>query len=164
MKRTGMRILAVIGVLSVFVWIGAILIGPSVVPPGQLEDTAFPEAAEPICAEAKARADELPTARDAGTPTERAETIRASADIYSQMTGSLSDEVPETDDARFIGEWIDDWNVHIADRLDYADRLDDKGPAEVFLESTKVERQVSRSVNRYAEINRMPSCEIPGDL
>lgn len=132
-------------------------------PAGQLEDTTFPKAAEPICKEARDAIDELPPSRDAKTPTERADTIDEATDHLTVMQRKLEAIVPSTEDEKWIRQWVDDWSIFIEDRYAYADLLRSEGDAE-FLVTEKYGTQLSKSMDNYAEVNFMPSCKVPGDV
>jgi hypothetical protein len=131
----------------------------------ELADRTFPTAAEQVCAEALTRIEALPpaeTARDAG---ERAAVVDQANDILTDMVGRLRQLVPQGQGAVTDGIelWVDDWEIHIGDRANYADalRVDDGAR---FLETRKARRQISRAVDGFAEVNRMPSCATPTDV
>ena len=161
-----LRCLAVLAASSTLVWIGAIAWGtfgdPKIA--GVLEDRRFPPLAEPICKEAMDKVLAFPEAHEAASPTERAGVIRQSTAIVQTMQADLRTVVPEGPETRYINEWIDDWSIHINDRLDFADRLDAKGAGEEFFETTKADTQISKSLNNFAEVNNMGSCQTPGDV
>ena len=61
--------------------------------------------------------------------------------------------------------WLDDYGIHLADRLDYAERLDGPdGAKEEFFETPKADKQISVSLNEFAKQNQMASCVTPGDV
>ncbi|HKY16947.1 MAG TPA: hypothetical protein VJM33_18620 [Microthrixaceae bacterium] len=132
-------------------------------PAGWLADRTFPVAAEPICREARNAIDELPAAREARDPIERAATIDVATDHLATMQADLRAVVPETADARWIGQWVDDWSIYIQDRYDYVEALSGGDDAE-FLVSEKYGTQLSKSLDNFAQVNRMPSCKVPGDV
>lgn len=165
-KQTAGRIAVALAASSTLVWIGAIIYGAAAdpKPTGWLEDRTFPTAAEPICARAVADVDEFPPAHESPSPEARAEVIRDSTARLATMLDDLRAVVPATDDAKWIEMWIDDWGVHLDDRLDFARRLDERGRGEEFFESLKADTQISKSLDRFAEINEMPSCATTGDV
>ena len=132
-------------------------------PAGWLEDRTFPEAAEPICRTARDAIDALPPAREAHDPVERAATIEEATDHLASMQAELRAAVPDTDDAKWIGQWVDDWSIYIQDRYDYVEELSSGDDAE-FLVSEKYGTQLSKSLDNFAQVNRMPSCKVPGDV
>jgi predicted Zn-dependent peptidase len=67
---------------------------------------------------------------------------------------------PEAKGAR---EWVGDWDQHVKDREVYAKELQ-AGEDARFLESTKGARQLSRAIDAFAQVNKMPSCETPQDV
>lgn len=151
---------------STLLWIAAIIYGTVGDPhlAGWLEDRTFPTAAEPICAAAMEDLEAFPPAYDSPTPTARAAVIRETTARLQTMLDELDDRVPDTADAKWINMWIDDWGVHLDDRLDFARRLEEQGAKEEFFESTKANTQISKSLNAFAETNKMESCSTPGDV
>lgn len=165
-RAWGIRFLVVAGLASTLLWVGAIVYGAVGDPhlAGWLDDRTFPTAAEPICKAAMTDVNAFPPAHDSPSPAARAEVIRESTARLQTMLDDLRAEVPDTADAKWINMWIDDWGVHLDDRLDFAERLDEKGAKEEFFESTKENTQISKSLNGFAETNRMESCSTPGDV
>jgi hypothetical protein len=166
LRTWGGRALVIVAIASSMLWIGAIIYGAVGDPhlAGWLDDRTFPEAAEPICKAAMADVNEFPPAHESKTPADRAVVIRATTARLQTMLDDLRAVVPDTADAKWINMWIDDWGVHIKDRLDFARRLDEKGAKEEFFESTKENTQISKSLNGFAETNEMESCSTPGDV
>lgn len=160
------RVLVALAASTTLVWIGAIFWGMfgDVSLPGQMADETFPKAAEPICKTAMADVATFPPAHESATPAERADVIDQSTARLDQMLDDLRAVVPPTSDAKWINMWIDDWGIHLDDRLDFASRLRDKGADEEFFESEKAQTQISKSLNHFAEINDMESCITPGDV
>ena len=70
---------------------------------------------------------------------------------------------PTRTDAKYIGEWIDDWSIFISDRDQYAANLRTDPRAE-YLVTEKYGSQISKSLDNYADVNLMPSCDTPGDV
>lgn len=145
-------------------WVVAILIGDNYKPAGYLTDRTFPTAAEPICATARKDLEKFPPAQESATPAARAEVIEGTTDRLAKMLDDLRLVVPATSDAKWINTWIDDWEIHLADRRDFADRLRTKGRSQEFLETVKYDTQISKSLDHYADINKMLSCQTPGDV
>ena len=132
-------------------------------PLGWIEDRTFPEAAEPVCAEALAQIEELPPAHEAETAAQRADEVDAGTAIWRQLQADLRELVPPGDDAKFINMWLDDWDLYLGDRDDWAERLREDETAE-YLVTTKGGTHITRSLDHYATINEMSSCETPPDV
>lgn len=133
-------------------------------PPGRMTDRAFAEAAEPICAATAAEIEALglPTAVD--DAAERAELVQAENVLLRAMLEDLGAlERPSGDEGRWVTEWLEDWDVHVADRQRWADDLEagDDGP---FVETDRGGEQISKGVDYFAETNAMPSCATAGDV
>ena len=160
------RTLVVLAASSTLVWIGAIIYGAVAEYhlAGYLEDRRFPTAAEPICKKAMADVKKFPPAPESKTPADRADVVAGSTARLQQMLDDLSSVVPPGADAKWINQWLADWRVHLSDRMDFVDRLRRKGASQEFFESTKAGTQISKSLDNYAEINKMPSCATPADV
>lgn len=165
-RRWGGRLIVAAALASTLLWIGAIIYGAVGDPhlAGWLDDRTFPTAAEPVCAAAMADLEQFPQAFESPSPAARADVIRQTTARLQTMLDDLRAVVPDTKDAKWINMWIDDWGVHLDDRLDFARRLDENGAKEEFFESTKENTQISKSLNGYAETNEMESCGTPGDV
>jgi hypothetical protein len=163
------RILLGAGLLFVVATFGVWIYALFIYDPGQLvdelEDRTFPTEAEAICAEARTRIDALPLAQETDDPVERAEVIDEANVALREMTARLAEIVPQGQGRITvgIGEWVDDWNTFIGDRQEYADALRED-PSARFAESLKANRQISRAIDAFAQVNKMESCTVPGDV
>lgn len=160
-------VLILVVVASTCLWAGAVIWGWATDPKpvNWLENREFPEAAEPICAAAVAEIKTFPKAHESKTPTERAAVIRQTTGVLETMIADLREIVPDDADAKWISMWLDDYGIHLADRLDYAERLDGPdGAKEEFFETPKADKQISVSLNEFAKQNQMASCVTPGDV
>ena len=131
----------------------------------ELEDRSFPRVAERICSAAIEQLDALPRAETAGSATERAATIEEANAILVEMVDELEPLAPgePASATEAVNEWISDWRNHIEDRQQFAARLREDASAR-FTESPKGSKQLSRAIDGYAQVNRMRSCETPGDI
>ena len=131
----------------------------------ELSDRTFPVAAEKICAATMQKVDDLPIAAMANSPKERGATVAAANADLSAMVDELRTAQPTGDspEDKGVREWVGDWEQHVKDRTVYADELQ-SGKDARFLESTKGARQLSRAIDAFAQVNKMPSCETPQDV
>ncbi len=133
---------------------------------GRLEDTTFPTAAEPVCAEARAAIDALPRAEQARDNVDRADTLdTANAKLDTMLT--RLEALPRGNDkaARSVGEWLDDWRQYLTDRKAYAAQLrSDRTTRFTVTQSQRDKAQITQSVDRFANVNRMGSCATPVDV
>jgi len=131
----------------------------------ELPDPAFATDAEEVCAAATSVISDLKPAEATNDPIERADVIVTANDTLARMLGELRtlvpSEPPESTEA--INEWLDDWATHVQDRQDYAEELR-VDPTARFTETPKASKQISRAIDSFAQVNRMPSCETPGDV
>lgn len=133
-------------------------------PPDQLDDPAIGVDFEPICAQAREAIDALPPAREATTAAERAPVITSANEVLEAMLTDLGEVALDgTDrDRRLVGLWLADWATFVDDRRSYATALTTDEAAELLV-SDRAGRQITVTVDRFAEINDMASCATPLD-
>lgn len=166
MSRSAKLQLAVLAVNAVF-W-GAILAWTLLADhgrvPDQLEDRSFPTAAEPICASARAEVAALGNPAFVRTIEERADLVDRQDAVFVAMVDELRAlPRPDGEHGAWVAAWLDDWATHIADRQRWADVLHG-GQDPPFVETARAGQQVSRAVDRFAEVNEMASCATLGDV
>lgn len=154
---------ATVFALFAAMWVYVFAFSGDYQPAGWLTDRTFPTAAEEICSESMTELDALPPAHQAKDAATRAATIDRANAILRDMQGRLRAIVPVSSDTKFIEEWIDDYSVFVADRVEYARKLR-TDPGADFLVTKKYGAQISRSLDNYANVNKMPSCVTPGDV
>lgn len=134
-------------------------------PPDLLDDAAFATAAGPICEDARAQLDELPSALEAGTPEERAETVAEANTILTAMVADLRGAAPERDDrdSEITGLWLDDWETHLADRAAYVEDLE-AGSEEPAVFTARGGRSITATIDNFAKVNDIADCATPLDI
>ena len=167
-SRTQVVSLIAAGTFSALVigmWIYAFFVYDPGLKVDELADRTFPTAAEQICAASRSELDALPPANVSRTATERADVVDRANDRLRRMIDELRAVVPpgQGQVTSGINEWLDDWSTYVDDRQAYADGLR-ADPMTRFTETVKANRQVSRAVDGFAEVNRMESCSTPGDV
>jgi hypothetical protein len=84
--------------------------------------------------------------------------------ILVAMVDELAELAPtEGRDARLIEAWLEDWDTYLGDRERYADELLAGEPAELLVTARGTD-QITETVDRFAAINDMVSCEVPLDV
>lgn len=132
-------------------------------PPDTLDGDAFPQQAESLCAAAVAELEALPTAGETETATARADVLDAANRVLATMVDDLGAlDVADPTDRELVGRWIDDWRTYLADRRDYAEDLRVDASAELLI-TARAGRQITLTVDRFANVNDMPSCVTPLD-
>lgn len=129
-----------------------------------ISDLAYRDQIELRCADAVTRIAELPSARSAASPKERANNLEVvNAELLSMMSeiGGLSSTVD--DDLRLVGLWRDDWDIYLADRNAHVERLRTEGDVR-FLNTEADGIFIASRMNGFARRNHLDSCETPGDL
>jgi hypothetical protein len=164
-RRIAVTLGLVFAVATFGLWIYAIFFYDPGLMIDELADRTFPNAAEQVCAAAAAQLDELPAANLSPTPADRAVVVHGADAILASMVDDLETIVPTADTRvdKGIAEWVSDWRDHVADREAYATKLE-TDPDARFEERTKGTKQLSKAIDSFAAVNRMQSCETPGDV
>jgi hypothetical protein len=158
------RIVAAVVVAGLIIfWVYIFAVADNYHSAGYLTDRTFPKAAEPVCAASMRELNALPPAHSAKNANVRADTIDRADGVLRDMQRRLRAVVPHTKDAKYIDQWIGDWSIFISDRDQYAANLR-KNPASEYLVTQKYGSQISDSLDNYADVNLMQSCETPGDV
>jgi hypothetical protein len=158
------RLLAILAVTAmVLMWIYIFSGVAREDPPDSLSDPAFTAAAEPLCATAVDEVAGLPSAGAVTDAVERAEVLDEANAVFTAMVAELDAiTVSDDSDADLIGQWLDDWRTVLDDRQAFADRLRVDEEAELLV-TARGGRQITLTLDRFAEINDMPSCATPLD-
>jgi hypothetical protein len=164
-RKLVLTLVAVFTIGSFAMWIYILFVYDPGLLIDELPDKTFPTEAEEVCADAIAEIEQLPEAQTAADNVERAAVVTEANGYLTAMVDELRliapVEPPESAEA--VNEWLDDWQVHLEDRSDYALRLA-ADPEARFTETPKAEKQISRAIDSFAEVNSMVSCSTPGDV
>ena len=133
--------------------------------PDELDDPAFTIAAETRCAVALEQLNEVPSADQAANLDDRADQLVISTGILTELVADLRADAPSPAirDGELVSRWLDDWETYIADRNTYIDRLR-AGEDTIFEVTARDGDQITSPLDLFATINRMPSCQAPGDV
>lgn len=136
----------------------------------RIDDRAWAERAESICAEATetrlALADytRIDTG-DASLIDQRADLVDEATDILEAMLDDVMAVAPtDAKGLAIVPEWEADYRTYLDDRREYADELRDSGENLAFYETGQNGLPVSERVAVFAGDNEMPSCAPPRDL
>ncbi len=133
--------------------------------PDALEDPAFAQQAEVICTEALSRFDAMPGALDAETHQERAQQVRDSTVILDSMVADLRSTVGGTPhDQAVLTAWLDEWDIYLGDRYNYADAVEQDPAAPFLVTDTGSTERLEKRITRFAKQNHMASCSTPLDI
>ena len=133
-------------------------------PPDSLRDGRFAEQAEPICAAAVEAVEALPGADVAETAPDRADVIDDADVLLADMLDQLEAlEVDDDRDRELIDLWLADWRTYLGDRAEFARALRTDPDAELLV-TARAGRQITLTVDRFAEVNDMASCATPLDV
>ena len=126
----------------------------------KIEDTAWTERAEEICAPVKA---ELRSMELLANPSlsVRADLVTESTDLLAAMLNDI--EAVQPDDPKgqaIVPDWIADWRTLVQDRYNYAERLR-AGQDVPFTESAVRSVPITERIETFAGDNAMPSCAPP---
>ena len=134
--------------------------------PGRMDSTAFPDAAEPRCAETLTTLAALPRSFDVADATERADLVDTATDELTSMVDDLEALVPETEpEQQMVTEWLADWRAYLTNRRDYAERLRTDEDARFYVDQSDRDGvQITNALDRFATVNAMASCAVPDDV
>lgn len=134
-------------------------------PRDRLSDVAYRERAEATCAPFAEAVAELPLASELETPQERADVLDEATAVLRQMVAALESVEPPsvTDEAAAVERWVDDWWTYLDDRDAYSERFRE-GLDEAFRVTDVGGQQIDTSIDDFAHVNYMESCETPNDV
>lgn len=167
------RIAFAVGVVSFVVFWTWALFFASKEAVNRIDDRAWAERAESICAAAEEERIALSDYRTivgddpvvADLIRERAGIVDAATDIIEQMLDDVT-AVPPTDDKgrSIVPQWDAEYRSYLEARRDYADELRATGENLAFYEPATGGIPVSERLETFAGDNEMPSCAPPRDL
>jgi hypothetical protein len=154
------RILLLAGVvLFVTFWTWALFFAPKTAI-NKVEDRAWAERAEAVCAEVKPQLRALD--QEMSTDLEvRADLVVRSTDMLSAMLDEITSVMPDDDKGRaIVPAWEADYRTLLRDRYAYAERLraGQDGP---FTETAVNGVPITERIETFAGDNLMPSCAPP---
>ena len=157
-------LIALVVSLIIF-WLWAFFLAPSG-NPDRLEDRAWADNAENLCAEFREELSHLPLASTAESPESRANMIEEVNVLLDSLVSSLQSLDGGTESDRFLIEsWLSDWQIYLQDRDTYVEKLRMEGDVAPLLTSlpsgsgSHLDRQ-----NGFARVNDLDSCLDPGDF
>jgi hypothetical protein len=165
-RRLGRLLAIIVAVGLAALWVYALWGPVQRTAQGELDADTFPAAAEPICAAAMLRIDDLPKAFESTENEARARAIEAANADLAQMLDQLDAIAPSAtdgDDGRMVDEWLADWRTYLGDRANYAERLATDPDARMLV-TEKDSRQISEPIDYFARVNDMPNCGTAGDV
>ena len=157
---TPFKILFPIGVvLFVAFWAWALFFA-SKTAVNKIDDVAWTERAESICAPVKA---ELRSMELLANPSleVRADLVVQSTDMLAAMLDDVEAVQPSDPKGQaIVPDWIADWRILVQDRYNYAERLR-SGQDVPFTESAVRNVPITERIETFAGDNAMPSCAPP---
>jgi hypothetical protein len=135
----------------------------------RIDDRAWAERAEGICAAAKAELQGLADFRrledvGPGALAERALIVDRANAIVNGMVDQLSAAMPTDEQGmKVIPRWLDDYRQYAADRMVYVEQIR-AGDNVAFAETQINGSPISNFIGDVARQNEMPSCQVPLDL
>ena len=133
--------------------------------PDRIENEEWLEKAEQICSRALEQIALLPSASEARTPTDRAESIARGTRVLEKMNADLADLPLDSEKDKFnTVSWLSDWNTYLGDRKNHVKRLTELGDIEPLLTATESGTSALERMNGFARVNDLESCLDPGDF
>jgi hypothetical protein len=150
--------------VAMWAYVLYLAIGPGRQPsPDRLDDPAFAQGAQSVCAAALDDVAALPPAVEARSAPERAEIVAQANERFAAMLDELEPLAPGGEDGEIVAEWITDWRTYLGDREIYARALRDDPDARLFV-TAKDSDQVTEYIDAFAADNHMPACATPIDV
>jgi hypothetical protein len=160
--RLGTVLALVVVAATIGMWAYLFLVADPGIP-DQLDDDAFPDEAQSVCAAAVERIEGLPPAQEAESPEERAVAVTEANQILTQMVTDLRAVAPTAgQDARLIRLWLEDWDTYLADRVEYAEGLAAGEDVELLV-TARGAGQITVTLDHFAMVNDMLACSAPLD-
>jgi hypothetical protein len=159
-------LVAVAGLVAFWAWA---LFFASKEAANKIDDRAWAERAERICANAQAQRAELTDARrldpdDPAMLAERAAIVDEATAIVETMLDNVVAVPPVDDKGRaIVPQWEADYRTYLENRREFTDVLR-TGENEPFRETAVDGIPVSEKLEQFASDNEMPSCAPPRDL
>lgn len=160
------KIFAVVTMVASFgVWVYAFSGAADRDSPDLLDDVAWAEDAEALCAAAKADVERMPLASEAESVADRADQIDAANARYRTMLAAMTDLKPSTArDGEMVAEWQSDWEIYLGDRDRYANAILEDPAASFTVTNTGGGERLYKRISRFALTNFMASCVAPEDV
>jgi hypothetical protein len=167
-RRLGRALIVLALVVLVAFWTWALFFA-SKESINRIDDRAWAERAQAICADANAARDELADYRrvdatDLDLLRERGDLIDRSTDVVERMIDDVTRVAPADAKGRdIVPRWESDYRIFIANRRDHAQmvRAGDDVP---FRQAEVGGVPISERLTRFAVDNDMPACAAPRDL
>ena len=157
MLRKGVLITGVTLFAAFWVWA---LFFASKTAVNRIEDRAWAERAEAICADVEVRLDALEQQASADLEV-RADLVEESTDLLSQMLDDITAVVPSDEKGRaIVPDWEADYRQLLEDRYRYAEQLRN-GENVPFTETAVRGVPITERIETFAGDNEMPSCSPP---
>jgi len=126
----------------------------------KIDDRAWAERAESICAEVKPRIRRLDLQASPDLDV-RADLVVQSTDMLSVMLNDITAVSPEDPKGQaIVPDWVADYRTLLNDRYRYAERLRD-GDNVAFAETAVNGVPITERIETFAGDNEMPSCAPP---
>jgi hypothetical protein len=138
-----------------------------------IDDDAWVEQADTVCARYEARIDALPPAEDFAKIEPLAEALRQRADVLDDANALVAGQIEalralpapnNAEGAELVDLWLADWVTYLADRqhhgAEWRAGVDD--PFTVTADDGGA--PVTEAMDDFAKNNRMPACMVPGDV
>lgn len=157
-------VLAIVGMVGMWVYVLYLAIGPGrQPPPDRLTDPTFAQAAQVRCSAALDAVAALPRAVEAPDADARADVVHQANQVFASMLDDLEALAPAGEDGELVLAWLADWRTYLADREAYVEavRVD---PEARLLVTAKDSDQITEFIDAFAADNKMISCGTPIDV
>ena len=120
---------------------------------------------ERMCQKASLQINDLPSAREASTPADRANVLEEATSILENMKTDIAALTLQKEKDRFnVSSWLTDWETYIQDRKNHVRRLREEGDVEPLLTALTDSKSIVERMNGFARVNDLKNCLDPGDF
>lgn len=156
------RVLIVLTVLGlVGMWIYAFSPWSKDEQPDQLDDIAYAQDAEAICAPVAATVDEIRESSLSKDLDDRADKVEeANRELETMIRQLRGLEPASAGDRRIVQQWLADWDTLIADREHWVELARTKGEERLWV-TDRGGMSITETMDAMAKANDMESCATP---
>ncbi len=160
----GQALIALIICALIAMWVYAWVFAPRG-HPDRLTDQAWTDRAEERCAVATELVSSIRL--EVVDPQQRADDVDAVTDALAAFVTDLRADLPSDadggDDIDKATRWLDDYEIYLQDRRRFTAGLREDQTTR-FVVTAKEDRQITRVLDLFADVNGMQSCMTPSDV
>jgi len=160
------RVAAIItGLTIVIFWAWVFSGAPARTNPDRLADREYAASLEDRCQQLRNDIRVLPNAVTLDDLDQRLDILTQANGLVAIFIDDVEAGAPTTGDAnKTVTGWIADWRTYLANREDYARRLQTDPDARLLLDLSPLGDSVDKTIEVFADVNMIEVCATPGDV